>query len=359
MQKPSAPRRVLIIQLQHHGDVLLTTPMFSALKEQFPGVEVDVLVFAETAPMIKAHPDLSHIWHLPRSKEAGRGLARLMANLKLLKRIYQRRYDWVLHLNERWPGAWAALASRAPVRVSYSYPKRDNPVWRLAFPIRLPIPDKGHRITQNLSQLEALGVRVLPAAVRCQMAFTQADQALAMRKLQDAGVGDDYILVHPGSRWFYKCWEDERFAEVVAHLANQGHKIVLTAAPDERELAMVKNIMQLANHTNITSLAGQLTLPALAAAIAKAKLFIGVDSVPMHMAAALQTPTVALFGPTIIETWRPWSDKAIIVSAADYGSLIAPWKVDATTNERYLKNISIQSVLEKTRKILTDTHGKN
>lgn len=344
-QPLATPRRILIIRLQHHGDVLLATPIFSALKRHFPGVEVDAMVFAETAPMIQANPDLTHIWKLPRSKEAGRGWSRLSANLKLLQAVRRRGYDWVLHMDDRWPGAWAALASGAHTRVSYLLPKRDNFLWARIFPQRIPTTDSGHVVERNLAFLRELGVPVDEQDTQCHMAFAPTDEVLSRQALSEAGISGDYILVHPTSRWFFKCWEDGRFAEVIMQLAQSGHKIVLTAAPSPKEMALISNILSLAPHPNIVSLAGKLTLPALAATISKAKLFIGVDSAPMHMAAALDVPTVALFGPTDVEAWRPWSDKAIVVNAADYGELIAANEVDTDTHERHLSNIQVQPVM--------------
>jgi heptosyltransferase-3 len=76
------------------------------------------------------------------------------------------------------------------------------------------------------------------------------------------------------------------------------------------------------------------------------------------MAAALDVPTVALFGPSNIEAWRPWSDKAIVINAADYGPLITPDEVDTGTSERYLINIPIEPVLEAARALLAHHEAK-
>lgn len=344
---PSAPpRRVLVIRLQNHGDVLLTTPIFSALKRHFPGVEVDAMVFAETLPMLLANPDLTRIWPLPRRRQAGRGWRRVKNLLALMRGIRQRRYDWVLHLNDQWPGALAAAVSGASLRFSYDMEKRDYWLWHKIFPRRIAATAQGHMVEQNLAVLRALDLPIDAVDGRCTMAFKPEDALLARQKLDAAGVGKDYVLVHPASRWFFKCWEDERFAEVISRLAAAGWQVVLTSAPEPRETRLVDEIMRRAGHPNVKSLAGQLTLPALAAVIGGARLFIGVDSVPMHMAAALDVPVVALFGPTHVHIWRPWSDRAEVIHAGDYGPLIAPNDVDTDTEERYLANIPIEPVLE-------------
>lgn len=341
-----APKRVLVIRLQNHGDVLLTTPVFSALKRQFPGVEIDALVFAETAPMLAANPDMTRVWALQRGKQVGRGLRRARVLIQLMLDIRRRRYDWVLHLNDQWPGAIAAAVSGASVRFGYEMEKRDFWLWRKIFPVRIVPTFAGHMVEKNLAVLAALGVSVDVNNAPCTMGYSGQDAALVRGKLADAGVAGKYVLIHPTSRWFFKCWEDDRFAEVIAALAASGWQVVLTSAPDRREIDLVHGLLQRVNNPAVVSLAGQLTLPQLAAAIVGATLFVGVDSVPMHMAAALGVPLVALFGPTHVHIWRPWSDRAEVIHAADYGPLIAPNDVDTSTAERYLSNIPVPPVLD-------------
>ncbi len=344
--EPPEPRRILVIRLQHHGDVLLTTPIFSALKRRFPGVEVDALVYAETVPMLAANPDLATVWALPRRAQIRSGRTRLAALGKLLIDIRRRRYDWVLHLNDQWPGAVIAAVSGARVRFSHEMDKRDIWLWRAIFNHRAREDHSRHTVESNLAVLSALGVDVDPAQARCTMAIAPGDAALVRDRLTAAGVSDGYVLVHPTSRWFFKCWEDDRFAEVISALLRSGRRVVLTAAPDRREMELIEALLARVAEPGLVSLAGQLTLPQLAAAIAGADLFIGVDSVPMHMAAALDVPIVALFGPTHVHRWRPWSKSAEVIDAAAYGPLIAPNDVDTTTTERHLKNIPVQPVLD-------------
>lgn len=344
--KPSVPKRVLVIRLQNHGDVLLTTPLFSTLKRIFPGVEIDALVFAETMPMLESNPDLSSILSLPRGKQAGRGWNRLRTFFSLMRKIRRRQYDWVLHLNDQWSGACAALISGASLRFGYEIQKRDYWIWRRVFPHRVTPTSTGHMVEQNMAVLESLGLPVKREDMQCTMCYSHADTAAVSSRLTPLGVTGPYILIHPTSRWFFKCWEDDRFAKVITYLADAGWKVVLTSSPDDRELELVKGLLQRVGvHSNVVSIAGQLSLPGLAAAIAGAALFIGVDSVPMHMAAALGVPIVALFGPTHVHIWRPWSKNAEVIHAADYGPLIAPNDVDTSTSDRYLSNIHVPPVL--------------
>lgn len=116
---------------------------------------------------------------------------------------------------------------------------------------------------------------------------------------------------------------------------------------------MVDNILgNLTTRDNVYSLAGQLTLNELAALIDEAELFIGVDSVPMHMAAALQTPCVALFGPSKLIFWRPWQVNGEVIWAGDFAPLPDPDAVDTKTAERYLDAIPVETVLAAARRLL-------
>ena len=114
-----------------------------------------------------------------------------------------------------------------------------------------------------------------------------------------------YVVVHPGSRWLFKCWPAAATAAVIDRLAADGWPVVLTGAPDPAERALV-DAVRAATRAPVVDLAGQLSLPELAALIGAARLFFGVDSAPMHMAAAMGTPTVALFGPSGDAEWAPW-----------------------------------------------------
>jgi heptosyltransferase III len=125
-----------------------------------------------------------------------------------------------------------------------------------------------------------------------------------------------FVHLHPASRWRFKCWPADRTAALIDRLAAAGERVVLTAAPSEPELELVRAI-RAACRADTVDLSGQLTLKQLAALTGHAKLFVGVDSAPMHIAAAMGTPVVALFGPSGEFEWGPWGVASrVIVSEA-------------------------------------------
>jgi heptosyltransferase-3 len=143
-----------------------------------------------------------------------------------------------------------------------------------------------------------------------------------------------FIHLHPTSRWNFKCWPAASVAELIAALLEQTWPVVLTSSPDTKEKAMIAEILgRLAPPVAPTptpsavwpeatpipaptlDLSGQLTLKELAALTARAKLFVGVDSAPMHIAAAMGTSTVAIFGPSGDREWGPWETQSRIVTS--------------------------------------------
>ena len=171
------------------------------------------------------------------------------------------------------------------------------------------------------------------------------------QKLREQGWnGEDYVLLHPGARWHFKCWEDGKNAAIVQLLLNSGQNVVLTASPDTVEQYMLQEIigrLNIPEGRKVYVLSGCLSLRELAAAIEGAKLFVGVDSAPMHIAAALDKPQIALFGASWVDKWRPYSEQAEVIYAGDYAELPHPDSIDINDPTRLLKAIPLQDVWDK------------
>jgi heptosyltransferase-3 len=148
-------------------------------------------------------------------------------------------------------------------------------------------------------------------------AASRVDALLAAHGLAPRG----FVHVHPGSRWLFKSWPPERMAALVERIVADGWPVAMTGAPEDRERALVAATLARcapAARERIVDLAGALTLPELAALTARARAFVGVDSAPMHIAAAMGTPIVALFGPSSEQVWGPWRVAHRIVAGAGF-----------------------------------------
>ncbi|MDU5782447.1 MAG: putative lipopolysaccharide heptosyltransferase III [Pantoea sp.] len=348
------PHNILLIKLRHHGDMLLTTPVINALRQRYPQANIDVLLYKETRPMLEAHPAIRQLHVIDRKWKQEGSWRKLRHERDLLAAVRASRYDIVINLADQWRSALITLASGAPLRIGFAFNKRNNAFWRRCHNCLVPTSNHNqlHTVEQNMTALTPLGIS--PQGARASMHYSAVDGQKVDALLAEQGVDSAFIVFQPTSRWNFKCWEEEKVAVTIDQLAQANRKVVLTAAPDKHEMAMIARIQALCTTPHLVTLAGQLTLPQLAALIDRARLFIGVDSAPMHMAAALDTPCIALFGPTKLQFWRPWGDHNRVIWAGDYGPLPNPDAIDTNTRERYLSAIPVDDVVEAARDFLHD-----
>ncbi len=298
--------RALIVVLRHHGDVLLASPVASALKVQASAAQIEALVYDDTAPMLEGHPALTAVHVVGRRWKDGNALSRLAAEAGLLSALRARRYDLLVHLTEQPRGAWLARALGARYSVAPVVPDRGR-FWARSFTHLYPRARNGrrHKVEANLDALRRIGLQPGMEERRLVFAPGAAAEASIAARLAAEGLAErGFVHLHPASRWRFKCWTPERNAELIDRLAG-AHRIVITAAPDPDEMLLLKEILSKTGAKPV-SWAGQLSIKELGALTARAKLFIGVDSMPMHLASAMRTPTVALFGPSGEQEWRPW-----------------------------------------------------
>ena len=299
--------RALVIKLRHHGDVLLASPVMSVLKAHAPRMEVDALVYDETAPMLDGHAALSQLHTIGRDWRELGAFTQWSRERALLGKLRGRRYDLLVHLTDHARGAWLARLLGARYSVAPVVAER-GAWWRKSFTHFYPLIPKRHRVEVNLDALRRIGVQ--PGLNERKVHFVPGRQA--EEKLSALALPQSFVHMHPASRWTFKCWPAERNAQLIDRLAGEGHSVVLTAAPDET--AFIDDIVaRAASHP--VNLAGKLSLKELGALTARARLFIGVDSMPMHLAAAMGTPTIALFGPSNEAEWGPWNVEQRIVSS--------------------------------------------
>ncbi|WP_288500666.1 putative lipopolysaccharide heptosyltransferase III [uncultured Erwinia sp.] len=341
----STPQRILVIKLRHHGDMLLLTPVINSLKQCWPQAEIDVLLYQETQEMLSANPAIGELITIDRQWKKLGAKAHLSYEWRLLQQLRDKKYDVVLNLADQWRSAIAARWTGAPIRLGFDFPKRRGAFWRKCHTQLVPVTHhhKLHTVEQNLSLLEPLKLAAYASQVT--MSYDAVDWQRAEELLHQHQVNQPYILIQPTSRWFFKCWTEEKMAAAITALQAKGHTLVITSGPDKREQEMVTKILANCPAERIVSLSGQLSLRQLAALIDHARLFIGVDSVPMHMAAALDTPFVALFGPSKLTFWHPWQGRGTTIWAGDYGPLPDPDEVDTKTDQRYLDIIPVDAVI--------------
>jgi heptosyltransferase-3 len=302
----SLPRRALILKLRHIGDALLGTAVATALKAISPQCRVTYLVPAGMEELVALCPDVDTVLTLTRSVRRGGGLVRyLTGQAALLRRLRRERFDLALDLGGGDRAAFLAWASGAVRRVGILPFYRARHIRRQAFHRVIVSDVKAHAVQQDLDVLRAAGFGVETAPVRVRIPEVAAQQAI--EHLRAAGIrpGTPLVVVHPTTRWEFKAWPGERFAACVRILLAQGVQVVLTCGPDADERDRVRRIVELVSGP-VVQFPGTLSLAQLAGVLTAARVFLGVDSAPTHLAAALGVPCVALFGPTGAYNWGPW-----------------------------------------------------
>lgn len=347
-------RRVLVIKLRHHGDVLVSSPVFSVLKTHAPHLEIDALVYADTAEMLTLHPAISHVHTIDRKWKQLGSVAQAKAELALFSTLKTQNYDLIIHLTEHWRGAWLCRLLKPRWSVGPAVGGRSKR-WQQSF-THLQIAPRNalrHMVEANLDALRRIGIQPGVEERRMLLVPGAAAEAAVAVHLQGFGLhGRDFIHIHPASRWFFKCWPVERMAALVECLQADGHAVVLTAAPSNDEKAMLAAIQARLTKPAL-SLSGQLSLKELAALTQMAKLFIGVDSAPMHISAAVGTPTVALFGPSGDKQWGPWGVPFRVISSRQHSC--RPCGIDGCGGGKVsdcLTSLTVDEVLAAAQELL-------
>ena len=301
-------KRVLVIKMRHHGDVLLTSPVFSTLKKALPQATVDAFIYKDTLPMLQGHPGIADFLLYDRRWKELSTLKKICKEVKLLREIRKRGYDLVINLTEGDRGAIAASVSGAFCRVGFD-PKGSGFFGkRKAFThLVKSCPYPRHTVERQLDVLRKIGI--FPEVEERDLflhipeeAKKRVSELLEKEELRRG----HYTLIHPVSRWRFKCLQAKQIARLITSLHGRAERVVVSAGPDAAEREMVDEILALAPDVPVLNCAGMLTLKELAALIGFSKALICVDSVPLHIASALKTPVVALFGPTSDQNWGPW-----------------------------------------------------
>lgn len=303
--------KILVAKLRHHGDVLLSSPVFSLLRKNFPQAVIDAYIYEETYPMLDGHKAING-FHLYSKKIAKKSFfSKIKQEWSLLKTIRKSSYDLVVNLTEGDRGAIAALVSGARYRAGFDPEGSGFLAKKKIYTHRCRICHGfRHTVERHLDVLRCLGLQVEEKDKNltfeiCQDVLKKMENLLKLYQINP----HNFILIHPVSRWLFKCWDEKKIAGVVSYLIEKGYHIVLTASSDEKEKAVNKKILHFFQDSSyILDLSGKTSLKELGALVKLSKLLLCVDSVPMHIASALKSPVVALFGPTSEKTWAPWKN---------------------------------------------------
>lgn len=293
-------KRVLVVRLRSIGDTVLTTPSLIAIKRFLPDAEVDILIEDWVAPLLDGFDAVDNVLTTRDDTWARFGIVR---------ELRRRRYDVVFNLHGGTTAAFLTFATGARYRIGlrqYRYAFLHTHL--LSSLIDYWQRDRIHSAEQQLAVPGFVGIPIDDRPKTRLVVTRQATESLSEKFRKRSGTTLDGLgniaLIHPSAAFETKEWATEKFASVVDHLHDRGITSVAVAAPHE---AKVLDKLQAASHALIYTFT-DLSLPEITALASQSRICVGNDSGIAHIAAAVQTPTVVIFGSSNRDHWRPWTD---------------------------------------------------
>ncbi len=344
---------LLFIRLRNLGEAVLDTSNLLALKQFRPDLRIVTLVEAIYTDLFVADPNIEAI-ALPRG--SGDKRSTFVSRLGVIKEIREQKFSAVINLHGGPTSAQITFASGAKYRVAPSH-FRNGYAYNLRIPsvddiLRQPgVSRTLHTVENQFAEFQWLGLSAGQAAP------TQLHVALAMKetaqtKLMACGVDPtkSYAVLAPTNEFYTKRWMPERFAKIAETLLERGFQIVMTGAPTDEQRAQLQAV-QKATKKKLASL-NSLSIGELVAVIAGAKLFVGNDSGPAHIAAAVKTPLVVMFGPASSVRWSPWRAPSELVQNPFACNPCSMYKCEAFDEPECIRSISVTQVMTAIDKVL-------
>jgi predicted lipopolysaccharide heptosyltransferase III len=309
----SGPQNILLIQLGDIGDVVLSIPAFHAVHDNFPQAKICVVVREKAKELI---------WHVPWihgvmavNKDQRSLLQELRYHWTFFSLIRSCHFDMAFDFRTGTRGAVLSFLSGAKERIGFFDPEcfwRNRLFTRL---YRLEYHVPMHVADYYSSLLKAYGLTVVHEAPEMQL--TPEIQKRTAQTLKREKVPSELpiIAIQPFSLWRFKEWSTDKYIKLIQRIICEYQvSIVITGSPDESERAkaLVDGCEGWGRQV-VFNLAGKTSLGELASLIQSCQLFIGSDSAGIHIAAAVGTPTVAIFGPSAPASWAPTGSRHTIV----------------------------------------------
>ena len=290
-------RRVLVVRLRSIGDTVLSTPSLIALKRFLPDAQIDILLEDWVAPVLENFDAVDNVISI-RGKD-------LQARLKVVRELRRRKYDVAFNLHGGTTATFFTRAGGAAHRVGYeNYQYNFLYNHLLASSSDFWQKEHTHSAEQQLALLGSVGVPVedkpKSRLVVGEKNAEKIDALFSIHKID----GNAFALIHPAAAFAAKQWSAENFAQIIDYFAARNIFSVAVATDKEKHI-----IEELSRKTS-TVFHGftDLTLPEITALASRARIFVGSDSGIAHIAAAVETPSVVIFGASNFNHWRPWTN---------------------------------------------------
>jgi heptosyltransferase-1 len=336
--------RILILKPSSLGDIIHALPVLSALRRACPRAYITWMVRTELAALFECVGEVDEVLLFDRRTIGRWYTTAAVTELRaLLRKLRQGRYDIVLDLQGLLRSALFARASGCPVRIGMAEAREGA---GLFYTHTALAPASPHIIDYYQEVLKLIGAAMEPVRFGIEPR-PQTRQSVSELLAKEGLVQRRFAVLIPGSAHARKCWPAERFAKI-AEFLHQEAGLRIVAAGSQKEKTVVEKIAGLSK-APIVNFAGCTTLPQLAALFEQAALVIGNDTGPTHMAAAMDVPTVVIFGPTNPARLGPYQKPGAVAAVDPFGR---GREIDNPEAKYRIENVTFEMVIEKAKSLL-------
>lgn len=298
------PRKILVIKPSSLGDVVHSLPFLNSLRSGFPRAQIHWVIAKGLEGLLDGHPMIDRLIIIRKDawKRVSRAGETVREISKLLREVGRERYDIAVDLQGLLRSGLIAAASRAPVRIGFAEAREGS---RIFYTEKVHGGKEVHAVDRYLKVAAALGCDASPVIFPFPLMKNGLER---IRGIKEDLI--DYAVIVPGARWETKIWPAEHFGRVASMLPIRS--VVVGGAGDADSGEMIAGI----SGGKALNLAGKTDLRELVEIIRGARLVISNDSGPMHVAAGLNVPVVAVFGPTSPAKTGPYGSMHIIIKSA-------------------------------------------
>ena len=337
-------RKILVIQLGDIGDVVWAIPAFWALKDAFPQTVLSVLVRNPNGDLLLDDFHIDKIFQVDQQS--------VFKGLRLLKNLRREKFDLLFDLRADDRGAFISFFSGARIRAALYYQGlhwRNKMFTHLANP-----PQAKERILgaaeQSLKIIRSFGIQETTSIPQIFVSTATKNKMGRLLKAENVAAKNGYVTINPFSRWPYKEWDMDKWRQLTFFIW-QTYKmpVIITGSAAEKQRA---EALAAIGRYPIYNLAGKTTLREMAALLQMSRLHIGVDSAAPHIAAAVGTPTITIYGPSDWRDWAPPGDRNQVVLPDMDCSPCHKKGCDGNGRSKCLENLSVAKVQDAVEKML-------
>ena len=296
---------ILIVKLSAIGDVIHTLPALNAIRNYYPEANITWLVEEDAASLVIGHKALDRVIVSKRKRwlRALRSLS-LLSTIKdvygFIKVLRDTRYDMILDFQALLKSGILIALARGQRKIGFNKGLEHMEHSYMFLNERIPAVDMEiHALTRGMVLLNAIGIPTNEIEYKLPVSNDDCEKVDELMKRHDINGVKFLIAINPVAKWESKLWPKERFARLADMIIDEyAARIIFTGGSEDRHI--IQDIMSVMKGRAL-NLAGHTTLKMLAALYEKTVLVISTDTGPMHLAAAMETPVVAIFGPT-----APW-----------------------------------------------------